>query len=29
MKIGARIELITNPRDMPAFIHTLKKCRSP
>ena len=25
MKIGARIELITNPRDMPAFIHTLKK----
>jgi len=25
MKIGARSELITNPRDMPAFIHTLKK----
>jgi long-chain acyl-CoA synthetase len=25
MKIGARIELITNPRDMPAFIATLKK----
>lgn len=25
MKIGARIELITNPRDIPAFIATLKK----
>ena len=25
MKIGARIELITNPRDLPAFIQTLKK----
>ena len=25
MKIGARIELVTNPRDMPAFIATLKK----
>ena len=25
MKIGARIELITNPRDIPAFVATLKK----
>jgi long-chain acyl-CoA synthetase len=25
MKIGTRSELITNPRDMPAFIQTLKK----
>jgi long-chain acyl-CoA synthetase len=25
MKIGARIELITNPRDLPAFVSTLKK----
>ena len=25
MKIGARIELITNPRDFPAFVATLKK----
>jgi long-chain acyl-CoA synthetase len=25
IKIGARVELITNPRDMPAFIATLKK----
>jgi len=25
MKIGSRIELITNPRDLPAFIATLKK----
>jgi long-chain acyl-CoA synthetase len=25
MKIGARMELITNPRDIPAFIATLKK----
>ncbi|HTN50417.1 MAG TPA: AMP-binding protein [Burkholderiaceae bacterium] len=25
MKIGARVELITNPRDVPAFIATLKK----
>ena len=25
MKIGSRIELITNPRDLPAFVATLKK----
>jgi long-chain acyl-CoA synthetase len=25
MKIGARSELITNPRDIPAFLHTLRK----
>ncbi len=25
MKIGARVELVTNPRDLPAFIETLRK----
>lgn len=27
LKIGANTVLITNPRDLPAFIHDLKKCR--